>query len=151
MSSVSDPRLAAIGQETLTVTPLHMALVMAALGNEGRMPSPVLVFKEQAIDGTWRTLEVSTADPAVSVTDPAIAARLRALLRPSVDERVVGYSALALAGADRAPHAWYLALAPAQAPRYAVVVLLEHSGTSGLTIAEQIGWQTLLDALASAP
>ena len=148
-STVSDPRLAAIGQETLTVTPLHMALVMAALGNEGRMPLPTLVLKEQAADGTWRP--VPTTDQAMPVTSAAMAARLRTLLRPSTDAQVVGYSALALAGTDRPPHAWYLGLAPAQAPRYAVAVLLEHGGASGLTLAERVGREALLGALVFAP
>ncbi len=150
-ATVSDPRLAAIGQETLTVTPLHMALVMAALGNEGHMPLPVLVLKTEAADGTWRTAEMSTAGQGVPVTDATMATRLRDLLRPSKDPRVVGYRALALGGADQPPHAWYLGLAPAQAPRYAVAVLVERGGPSGVALAERIGQVALLGALASVP
>jgi cell division protein FtsW (lipid II flippase) len=155
-STVSDPRLAAIGQETLTVTPLHMALVMAALGNEGRMPLPALVLCSKKTNGTWRP--VPTSNQAVPVTDAAMAARLRTLLRPlhplrlkSTGAQVLGYSALALAGTDRQPHAWYLGLAPAQAPRYAVAVLLEHGGASGLTLAERVGQEALLSALVFVP
>ena len=67
------------------------------------------------------------------------------------DGRVLGYSSLALAGADRPSHAWFLGLAPAQNPRYAVVVLQEHVGAEGLEQVEQMGRDALVAALDTAP
>ena len=34
-------------------------------------------------------------------------------------------------GGRRAPHAWFVAFAPAEAPQYAVSVIVEHGGTPG--------------------
>ena len=72
-------------------------------------------------------------------------------MRLSDDEESLGHSSLALAGADKPPHTWYLGLAPAKAPRYAVVVLLEHAGRGGLSLAQEIGQQALAAALAQNP
>jgi cell division protein FtsW (lipid II flippase)/cell division protein FtsI/penicillin-binding protein 2 len=146
---VTDPRLAAVGQEGLTVTPLQLALVTAAIGNEGVMPPAQLVLKTESTDGRWQV--ASPPGQPVQVISPDLAERLRTLLRPAANGQVLGHSSLALAGADRPSHAWYLGLAPAQAPRYAVVVLLEHGGEDGLVLAEQIGSNALLAALNQAP
>jgi peptidoglycan glycosyltransferase len=147
-AQVTDPRLAAMGQETLTVTPLHMARVVAALGNDGVMPPSRLVLKSQRANGQWQP--PGPQGPAVRVLSPDLAEPLRALLQPA-DGEVLGHSSLALAGADLPFHVWFLGLAPSQAPRYAVAVLLEHGGTDGLTLADQIGRDALLAALAQTP
>jgi peptidoglycan glycosyltransferase len=34
-------------------------------------------------------------------------------------------------GDNERPHAWFIAFAPAEAPKYAVAVLVEHGGTNG--------------------
>ncbi len=146
---VTDPRLAAVGQEALTVTPLHAALVAATLGNEGITPAASLVLKMQNPAGKWQPAK--PLGQPVRVISADLAGRMRALLRPSADQRVVGHSSIALAGADRPPHAWYVGLAPAQAPRYAVAVLLEHGGADGPTRAEEIGQDTLDAALKRLP
>jgi peptidoglycan glycosyltransferase len=146
---VTDPRLAAVGQEALTVTPLHAALVAATLGNEGITPAASLVLKMQSPTGKWQPAK-PLGQPG-RVISAELAGRMRALLRPSADQRVVGHGSIALAGADRPPHAWYVGLAPAQAPRYAVAVLLEHGGDDGPTRAEEIGQDTLDAALKRLP
>jgi cell division protein FtsW (lipid II flippase) len=148
-SRVQDPRLAAVGQESLTLTPLQMALAAAALGNEGIMPAASLVLKTQSADGTWQL--ATPPGQAVRVVGADLAMRLRALLLPSADGQVIGHGSVALAGADRPPHAWYIGLAPAQAPRYAVAVLLEHGGADGPALAEQVGHDALLAALGRTP
>ncbi len=146
--NVTDPRLAAIGQEALTVTPLHLAMAAAAIGNEGVMPPAHLVLKTETADEEWQP--ASPQGQPVQVISSALAERLRTLFRTSPDGQVLGHSSLALAGEDRPSHAWFLGLAPAQAPRYAVVVLLEHGGADGLALAEQIGRDALVAALDNA-
>jgi len=148
-AAVTDPRLAAIGQETLTVTPLHMVRVAAALGNAGVMPPALLVLKTENANGQWQPADAQ--DQATRVMNPDLVGSLRALLRPSDDGEVLGHSSLALAGADLPFHVWFLGLAPSQNPRHAVAVLLEHAGKDGLTLAEQIGHDALLAALAQTP
>jgi cell division protein FtsW (lipid II flippase)/cell division protein FtsI/penicillin-binding protein 2 len=147
---ITDPRLAAIGQESLTVTPLHMALVVATLGNDGVMPAAHLVLETEHAAGQWQP--AGPPDPAARTISAALATRLRTLLRPAPgDGQVVGHGSVALAGADRPPHAWFIGLAPVQAPRYAVVVLLEHVDADGLPLAERIGHDTLGAALIQVP
>jgi peptidoglycan glycosyltransferase len=148
-NQVADPSLAAVGQEALTVTPLHMALVMATVGNGGVTPVASLVLKTENVDGTWQP--VAPSDQPAQVIRADLAQRLRTLLRPSSGDQVIAHSSMALAGADRPPHAWYIGLAPAQAPRFAVAVLLEHGGSAGLHLAEQVGHDALIAALSRAP
>ena len=44
---------------------------------------------------------------------------------------VAGKTGTAETGTTENPHAWFIALAPADAPQYAIAVLVEHGGTSG--------------------
>ncbi len=146
---VTDPRLAAIGQETLTVTPLHLALVAATIGNGGIMPPAHLVLETEDANGDWQP--VNPPGQPVRVIGSDLAERLLDGLRLSDGGQVRGHGSLALAGSDRPSHAWFLGWAPAQTPRYAVAVLLEHAGDAGLARAEQIGRDSLLLALAQDP
>jgi peptidoglycan glycosyltransferase len=148
-TQVVDPYLAAVGQEALTVTPLHMARVVAAVGNEGVLPAASLVLTTESIGGTWRPAVPS--DQPTRVVRADLAQRLRTLLHPSSDGQVVGHNSVALAGADQPPHAWYIGLAPALAPRFAVAVLLEHGGGEGPNLAERVGQDALIAALSRAP
>lgn len=146
---VTEPRLAAIGQEALTVTPLHMAMVAAAIANGGVMPPPHLVLKKENADGSWQP--ASPRGQAARVISPDLAERLQAVLYPSADGQVLGHSSYALAGADRPFHVWFVGMAPPETPRYAVVVLLEHGGFDSVALAAQMGHDILLAVLAQAP
>jgi peptidoglycan glycosyltransferase len=146
---VSDPGLAAIGQEALTVTPLHMAMVVAAAGNGGMMPPVHLVLEEQGVDGNWQPAPLPTQ--AAGVISSALAERLRSALRLSDDGRVLGRGSFALAGTDLPSHVWFLGLAPVEEPRYGVAVLLEHGGADGLAQAERVGQDALVVALSRVP
>jgi cell division protein FtsW (lipid II flippase)/cell division protein FtsI/penicillin-binding protein 2 len=146
---VTDPGLAAVGQEALTVTPLHLARMAATIGNEGVMPPAHLALKTETANGKWDP--ASPPGQPLRIISPGRAEYLRALFRPSTDGQVLGYGSLALAGAERPSHAWFLGLAPSSDPRYAVVVLLEHASPDGLELAAQIGHDALLAALEQAP
>lgn len=159
---ITDPGLAAVGQGQLTVTPLHMALMVATIGNEGIMPAPTLVLKVKDRHQMWQAASPPGQDRRVVEND--VATELRSLLQQSVvspsedeiepvenqaPEQIVGYSSIALAGAQVSVHAWYVGLAPGQAPRYAVVVLLENTGVAGTDRASQVGQEILTAALTS--
>jgi cell division protein FtsW (lipid II flippase)/cell division protein FtsI/penicillin-binding protein 2 len=148
-AEVDDAGLAAIGQERLTVTPLHMVMVAAALGNGGVIPAPRLAAEIEGSDGKWGA--VSQPSQPRQVISEELAERVLNQLEVSADEQVRGHASLALAGAERPSHVWYLGLAPASAPRYAVAVLVEHGGAESLERATQIGHAALLAALAPNP
>ncbi len=122
--SPRDPALEAIGQGGLTVSPLQMARVAAAVAAEGTMPAPRLALQVGEPEGGWRLLEPT--GEARQVLSPETARALLGAWVPYGPE-VSGHLGTAVAGEDRPPHAWFLGIAPRDAPRYAVVVLLEHA------------------------
>jgi peptidoglycan glycosyltransferase len=114
---------ALIGQNALTVTPLQVARAWAALANRGLLPAPKLVTAVQDESGAWQA-RAPEVEPPQAVSANAASAILAALPRP---EGFIEYATLALAGPEGNRNGWYLGLAPAGDPRYAVVVVLENS------------------------
>jgi cell division protein FtsI/penicillin-binding protein 2 len=108
--------LAGIGQAGLTVTPLQMALVTAALARHGQMPMPRLVLQTQNAAGGW--VSPPAAAPAAPIIDPAIVDQVKAMLPD-------GLQATAITNSGGKSLAWYLGQSPFDDPRYVVVVLLE--------------------------
>jgi penicillin-binding protein A len=127
----------AFGQGQLAVTPLQMALVAAAVANDGKMPAPYLVQSVQSPDG--RTLELTHPQIAATVMTPENAAIIRRMMVESVDEgwanpasikgvEVGGKTGTAETIDDSQPHSWFIGFVPGDAPRYAVAVIIERAG-----------------------
>ena len=132
--------LSAIGQGSVAATPLQMAMVAAAIANGGQLMEPYLVQ-------TVRTADldvVSKASPSVLSTavSPTTATALRDMMIGVVENgtgtaakipgiQVAGKTGTAQTTDNSAPHAWFTAFAPADAPRVAVAVIVEHGGTLG--------------------
>jgi penicillin-binding protein 2 len=121
----------AIGQGKLSVTPLQIVRLMSALANGGRLIVPTLKKRcqepfsaaGQPIRLKAETLEAVREGLSRAVADPDGTAYSSARL-PNV--AIAGKTGTAqTAGAD---HAWFAGYAPADAPRVAVVVVLEHGG-----------------------
>ncbi len=134
-----DVALAAIGQDVLTPTPLQIGLALAALANNGRFPALQLVTAVRH-NNAW---VAETVPPDYSAAVSAGAAR-SVRLALSVSNDVAEHSALALSGPGKSSNGWYLALAPAAAPRYVLVVVVEDVERAEVAVA--IGrelWQKL--------
>ena len=132
--------LSAIGQLDVRVTPLQVALVSAAIANDGKIMTPYL------IKGV-RTPDLSTAfsaEPSVLSTpiDAATAHNLRDMMVGVVQSgtgtsaqiagvQVAGKSGTAETVAGAAPHAWFTSFAPANDPEVVVAVILENGGDAG--------------------
>jgi penicillin-binding protein A len=130
---VINPANAVVGQDSLTITPLQLALAMTALVNEGNLQQPYLTAALQDRDGHWQP-----APPHPSPGQPISPAVAQAILDSfTVHESIREHTALALSGPEGATHSWYLGLTPANAPRYLVVVVLEQNGD--LEAARAIG------------
>jgi penicillin-binding protein 2 len=143
----------AIGQGQLTVTPLQVARLMAAVANGGQLVTPHLVEGEgpavilaSATDGTGLDEGISAPPPQPI---PGLSRRtlewVRAGLRQVIahpqgtgyktvrlpDVAIAGKTGTAESGGGRPDHAWFAGYVPAEAPRVAFVVVLEHAGSGG--------------------
>jgi peptidoglycan glycosyltransferase len=130
---------AAIGQRDVAVTPLQMALVAEAVANGGVIYQPHAAAEiRDANDKTvrtidpkqWRTAMTATTAQAVTsmmvqVVNSGNGTGTRARI-PGIT--VAGKTGTAQTTPGAAPHAWFIGFAPAQAPRFAVAVLVEHGG-----------------------
>jgi peptidoglycan glycosyltransferase len=116
-----------------------MALVAAAVANGGTMLEPRAAREIRAADGA--VVQAFAPRPWKTAMTPATAQVLNAMMR-AVVERGTGTRAqiagVAVAGktgtaqnSTGAPHAWFIGFAPADAPRYAVAVIVENGGSSG--------------------
>ena len=136
---------AAVGQGTVTATPLQVTRMTAALANGGVLVTPHLVASvggetpgtrperpahpRTRIPGlTPATLAAVRRGMERAVNDPSGTA-YRTVRHPDV--RVAGKTGTAEVGGERADHAWFTGYLPADRPRYAVTVLLEHGGGGG--------------------
>ena len=150
LSTTTSLRAEVIGQGNLTVSPLQMALVAATLANEGTMPAPRLALHVQDVEGDWH--EHPSAGQPRAVLTPVRARELLAAWQrydddPSTSLRasVAAHWGIAIAGKEQPPHAWFLGVSPADIPRYAVAVLLEHPADPHL--AAEVGSALLKTAL----
>lgn len=149
----------AFGQGGLNLTPLQMLLIAEAQANGGVIPRPVLVKRitspggatvRGANSGTFSTPETARTAAQVkeAMTQVVAAGSGYAAQIPGI--AVAGKTGTAETGDGNAPHAWFIAFAPADNPRFAVVTMVEHGG-EGATVAAPLARQILEAALRTAP
>jgi peptidoglycan glycosyltransferase len=130
---------AGIGQGTVATTPLEMALVAESVANGGVILEPHAAAEIRDQDG--RLIRRIGPQPWRTAMSPATAQTVGAMMRAVVERgtgtraqipgvRVAGKTGTAQT-AQGAPHAWFIGYAPADAPQYAVAVLVEHGGSLG--------------------
>lgn len=144
-ATVASPTLAAIGQDTLTVTPLQLALAWSTLANNGQFVQPRLVSAVQTPAGDWESVVLTPTQTLPIFSAETAAAMLNAL--PKLG-RVAEYSTITLAGPNKNTISWYVGFTPPQAPRYLLVVVVE-DGLNQFTAAS-IG-RELLNTLVNEP
>ncbi|MBM3313789.1 penicillin-binding protein 2 [candidate division WOR-3 bacterium] len=135
-----------IGQGEVTATPLQMAVLYAAIANQGRAVRPYLVAR---IDSAGQTIHTTRA-----LTRP-LHLRLAELEPIKLGlERVVDWGTgtmarvpeMAVAGKTgtaqnppRPDHAWFVGYAPAEKPQVVFAVLVENAGHGGAVSAPIAG------------
>lgn len=134
----ADAGKAALGQDTLTVTPLQVARAYAALGGDGSPPWLQLVSALQDSGGNWQPYAVPQGVTMAAAGAEARSAVLAALRR---ETGAVEHMATALAGPEGDENVWYVGLTPEGEPRYVVAVVLENPDQPGR--AADIGRQVL--------
>jgi peptidoglycan glycosyltransferase len=140
-----DPGRLAFGQERLQVTTLQMALVAAAVANDGTIMQPTLV--DRILDPDGKVIQQSEPDTWKEPMKPQTAAELTAMMTAVVQGgtgvaaqipgvQVAGKTGTAETGRTGENDTWFIAFAPAQDPQVAVAVALSNqSGTGGATAA----------------
>ena len=149
-----------IGQGGLLVTPLQMAMVAAAVANNGTLMKPHLTDK--VVDQDGRT--VKTIDPSVyhQVMKPSTAQALSQMMRRVVEEgtgqpaqlggiSVAGKTGTASIGATGSglTEPWFIGFAPANNPKVAVAVTVARTqGGFGATVAAPLAKEVIQTLLA---
>lgn len=167
---------ASIGQGAVTVTPMQLTVAFAAIANGGTIYQPQIVQRIETYDGKLvekvapKVLRQLELDPEALehvreglrevVNEPFGTAYSRRLRDMQVSGKT-GTAQVAKLGKRRRrtrdlpwklrDHAWFAAFAPAEDPKIAVVVLVEHGG-GGSSVAAPIAmkvidaWQKLREA-----
>jgi len=150
----------AIGQDKLAVTPLQMAMVAATIANGGVLMAPRLTRRIVDPDGRV-ALDVKPRVQSRPIS-PEAAAQLTDMMRGVVDEgtgTAVQIPGIPIAGktgtaeidtARGITQPWFIAFAPAAAPRFAIAVVLDRSTGTGGTVAAPIARQVLQQLLRHA-
>ncbi len=138
------------GQGQLQITPLQMALVASAIANDGVMMRPYLVERISRPDGSTVLTHGETALGRAMSSQTAAAMRknMRAGVAygfgkaaQQVDPNValVGGKSGTAENPAGAPHAWFIAIAPVEEPRFAVAVMVENGGEGSVVGAQLAG------------
>lgn len=130
---------AGIGQGDVFTTPLQMALAGAAVANGGVVMAPHVMAAIRDRDGN--TVEQYRPRPWQTAMAPSTAASLTEMMVAVVERgtgtaaRIPGVTVAGKSGTAQAPggppHAWFVAFAPAEQPRYVVAVIVERGGNAG--------------------
>lgn len=139
-STIANPVEAAVGQGELTLSPMQVGIALASLANDGQFSQAQLVQAVQDQDGDWQPLPKSGT---VEVTTLEAAQQILSAL--TSDDGLIEHSALALSGPGGNTNGWYMGLAPASAPRYGVVVVVEDA--SNTEAAQKVGSSLLKEVL----
>jgi peptidoglycan glycosyltransferase len=142
-----------IGQDKLAVVPLQMAEVAAAVANHGMLMAPHLTQK--VVDSEGRT--VKTVSPRVQsvVMKPSTAATVTSMMEAVVNEgtgtpaqipgvRVAGKTGTAETQiGTKINNVWFIAFAPADAPKVAIAVTLQGVPGFGAAFAAPVAKQVI--------
>jgi penicillin-binding protein 2 len=139
----------AIGQGFVTTTPIELATAYSAIANGGKIYEPKVAWKIVAPDGTVERVVHPTVRGRLPISRQEVSYLRNALsgvTRPggTAAPAFVGFplSSIPVAGktgtADivgKQPYSWFAAMAPANNPKYVVVVMVEQGGHGGVTAA----------------
>jgi penicillin-binding protein 2 len=136
-----------IGQGDTVVTPLQLASVYSAVANGGTLWTPHVAKAVVSADGKTVTTVKPKVRGKVKISTAVrnyINDALQGVITdgtgkspfygwPQSQVPVAAKTGSGEAGADRDPTSWFASYAPANNPRYAVVVMVSEGGTGSLT------------------
>ncbi len=126
--------LSAIGQFNVAASPLQMAMVAAAIANDGVLMDPYVVSTVQAPD--LKPIETHRPEVLSTPLNPEHAAALQQMMAVVVESgtgraaqisgvEVGGKTGTAQSDPRRKPFAWFTSFAPLDDPKVAVAVIVE--------------------------
>lgn len=132
--------ISAIGQFEVRATPMQMAMVAAAIANDGVQMQPYLVERVRTAD--LAVVEEARPTELRRSVSPATAEALTEMMVEVVRSgsgtaaqiggvEVAGKTGTAQHAEGEDPHAWFTAFAPADDPQVAVAVVVERGGSLG--------------------
>lgn len=133
-----------IGQGTTQITPLHNAMITAAIANGGTLMKPYFLTSVESAGGEEIKKFMPQAYGSLMTADEA--AGLTELMREVVTVgtgsavRTDAYTVAAKTGSaefetGKETHAWFTGFAPAESPKLVVTVLVEEGGSGGKVAA----------------
>ena len=141
-AELNEPQLAqsSIGQYDVRVTPLQMAMVAAGVANDGVVMKPYLV--ESVVGSDLSVIDTASPQELSEAVSGGVAAELTDMMIGVVESgtgtaaqipgiQVAGKTGTAEHAQGAAPHAWFIAFAPANDPKIAVAVVVEDGGNAG--------------------
>ncbi|HEX6255328.1 MAG TPA: penicillin-binding protein 2 [Euzebyales bacterium] len=161
----------AIGQRDVRATPLQMAMVAAAIGNDGVLMTPRIVDRVEDMSGRvirpFEPEELRLPDqPSAQALSRSSADALQAMMENVVNAgsgqsaaisgvEVAGKTGTAETGQGRPPTVWFVGFAPADDPTVAVAVVLPDgggagSGATGGAVAAPVAARVMQAALDTA-
>jgi penicillin-binding protein A len=147
-SSQVDVGRMGIGQDKLEATPLQMAEVAAAVADRGKLMTPHMT--DRIVDPDGRTIERVSPHVQSVVMKPSTAAAVTAMMEAVVNEgtgtaaqiagvRVAGKTGTAETQIGTAiNNVWFIAFAPASAPKVAIAVTLKGVPGQGAAFAAPV-------------
>ncbi|MGX9788746.1 D,D-transpeptidase PbpA [Mycobacterium sp. MMS18-G62] len=162
MSDAAAVGMSSIGQKDVALTPLQNAQVAATIANKGVAMRPYLVdslkgpdLSNIATTAPQQERRAVSEQVADTLTDLMVAAEQVTQQKGAIaGVQIASKTGTAEHGTDprnTPPHAWYIAFAPARAPKVAVAVLVENGGdrlnATGGAVAAPIGRATIAAAL----
>jgi peptidoglycan glycosyltransferase len=150
-----DPGRLAFGQERLLLTPLQMAMVAATVANAGVLMQPHLIDEVRAPNGSIvrrvrprkvrRAISPETAQQLTQMMESVVTGGTATNVKIA-GVRLAGKTGTAETNVNGKYDTWFIAFAPAEAPKVAVAVALENQTGFGATTAGPIA-KTVIEAI----
>ncbi len=133
----------AFGQGNTLVTPLHMAMITQSIANDGKMMKPYLFQK--AVNGKGKTILEGKKEVLTETMEKSTAKKIRKAMTAAGEYYELstvgeeGYQIAAKTGTAQrgngTNNAWIVTFAPADDPKYVIVVNKLKTGDIGKTLA----------------
>lgn len=154
--NLADLAWSAVGQSTVAVSPLHMAMVVGTIANEGVMMSPRLIAKVTGQNGITQPRVTDGSKRVVSSeTAQIIGEYLHSVVENGTGTRakISGYTVCGKTGSAQISdddnvdtHAWFVGYIDDDEHPYAVAVIVEEGGAGG-SVAAPLARKALIKAI----